>query len=66
LVEEAERSARGEEEQKEGEETEIDEVKDKDEDEIMADIVDEAIDETEAEENTPAKGISEPEALSSI
>jgi hypothetical protein len=32
----------------------------------MADNVDEAIDETEAEENTTAEGISEPEALSSI
>jgi hypothetical protein len=62
LVEEAERSAQGEEEQEEGEETEIDE----DEDEMMADDVDEAIDETEAEENTAAEGISEPEALSSI
>jgi hypothetical protein len=64
LVEEAKRSARGEEEQEEGEETEIDEVED--EDEIMADNVDEPIDETEAEENTTAEGISEPEALSSI
>jgi hypothetical protein len=32
----------------------------------MADDVDEAIDETEAEENTTAKGISELEALLSI
>jgi hypothetical protein len=32
----------------------------------MADNVDEAINETEAEENTTAKGISEPEALLSI
>jgi hypothetical protein len=64
LVEEAKRSAQGEEEQEEGEETEIDKVEDKDE--IMADNVDEPIDETEAEENTTAKGISEPEALSSI
>jgi hypothetical protein len=64
LVEEAKRSARGEEEQEEGEETEMDEVKDKDE--IMADNVNKAIDETEAEENTIAEGISEPEALSSI
>jgi hypothetical protein len=61
LVEEAERSVHGAEEQ-EGEETEIDEV----EDEMMADDVDEAIDETEAEENTTAEGIGEPEALSSI
>jgi hypothetical protein len=66
LVEEAERSARGEEEQEEGEETEIDKVEDEDEDKIIADNVDEAIDETEAEENTTAEGISEPEALSSI
>jgi hypothetical protein len=64
LVEEAERSAQGEEEQKEGEETEIDKVKDKDK--IMADDVDEAINETEAEENTTTEGSSEPEALSSI
>jgi hypothetical protein len=61
LVEEAERSVHGAEEQ-EGEETEIDEV----EDEMMADDVDETIDETEAEENTTAEGIGEPEALSSI
>jgi hypothetical protein len=32
----------------------------------MADNVDEAINETEAEENTAAEGTSEPEALSSI
>jgi hypothetical protein len=32
----------------------------------MADDVDEAINETEAEENTTAEGISEPEALLSI
>jgi hypothetical protein len=64
LVKEAKQSAQGEEEQKEGEETEIDKVKDKDE--IIADDVDEAIDETEAEENTTTKGSSEPEALSSI
>jgi hypothetical protein len=64
LVEEAERSAQGEEEQKEGEETEIDKVKDKDE--IIADDADKAIDKTEAEEDTTTKGISEPEALSSI
>jgi hypothetical protein len=32
----------------------------------MADNVDEAINETEAEENTTTKGISELEALSSI
>jgi hypothetical protein len=64
LVEEAERSARGEEEQEEGEETEIGKVEDKDE--IIADDVDEAIDKTEAEENTTAKGISKPEALLSI
>jgi hypothetical protein len=61
LVEEAERSVHRAEEQ-EGEETEIDEV----EDEMMADDVDETIDKTEAEENTTAEGIGEPEALSSI
>jgi hypothetical protein len=33
---------------------------------MMADDVDEVIDETEAEENITAEGISEPEALSSI
>ena len=33
---------------------------------MMADDVDEATDKTEAEENTTAKGISEPEALLSI
>jgi hypothetical protein len=33
---------------------------------MMADDVDEAIDETEAEENTTAKGIGELEALSNI
>jgi hypothetical protein len=64
LVEEAKRSAQGEEEQEEQEETEIGEVED--EDEIMADDVDEAINETEAEVNTTAKGIRELEALSSI
>jgi hypothetical protein len=64
LVEEAKRSAQGEEEQEEEEETEIDKVKDKDK--IIADDVDEAIDETEAEENTTAEGISKPEALLSI
>jgi hypothetical protein len=62
LVEEAKRSARGEEEQEEEEETEIDEVKD----EMMADDVDEVIDETGAEENTTAEGIGEPESLSGI
>jgi hypothetical protein len=36
------------------------------EDEIIADDVDEAIDETEIEEDRMAKGISEPETLSSI
>jgi hypothetical protein len=64
LVEEAKRSAQREEEQEEGEETEIDKVKDKDE--IIADNVDKAINKTEAEENTTAEGISEPEALLSI
>jgi hypothetical protein len=64
LVKEAERSAQGEEEQEEGEETEIDKVKDKDE--IIADNVDEAINKTEAEENITAEGISKPEALLSI
>jgi hypothetical protein len=62
LVKEAERSAREEEEQEEREETETA----KDEDEIIADNIDEAIDETEAEENTTAEGTSEPEALLSI
>jgi hypothetical protein len=61
---EAKKSARGEEEQKEGEETEIDKVKD--EDEIMADDVDKAIDETEAEENTTTKTSSKLEVLLSI
>jgi hypothetical protein len=64
LVEEAERSARGEEEQEEEEETEIDEVEDKDE--VMADDVEEAINEMETEENTTAECIGEPETLSSI
>jgi hypothetical protein len=36
------------------------------EEEIIADDVSEAIDETETEENTTAAGISEPETLSSI
>jgi hypothetical protein len=43
------------------EEMEVEEV----EDEIMADDVDEAIDETETEENTTVTGISEPETSSS-
>jgi hypothetical protein len=64
LVKEAKRSAQGEEEQEEGEETEIDKVEDKDK--IIADNVDEAINKTEAEENTTAKSISELEALLSI
>jgi hypothetical protein len=42
----------------------MDKVKDKNK--IIADNVDEAIDEIKAEENTTAKGISEPEALLSI
>jgi hypothetical protein len=70
LVEEAKRSAQREEEQEEGEETETGKVKvkdkDKDKDKIIADNVNEAINETEAEENTTVEGISEPQALSSI
>jgi hypothetical protein len=64
LVEEAQRSARGEQEQEEeeGEEMEVEEV----EEEMIADDVDEAINETETEENTTAAGISEPETLSGI
>jgi hypothetical protein len=68
LVEEAKRSAQREEEQEEGEETETGKVKvkDEDKDKIIADNVNKAINKTEAEENTTAKGISELEALSSI
>jgi hypothetical protein len=64
LVEEAQRSARREQEQEEeaGEEMEVEEV----EEEMIADDVDEAINETETEENTTAAGISEPETLSGI
>ena len=66
MVEEAQRSARGEgeQEEEEGEEIEVEEV----EEEIIADDVNEAIDETETEteENITAAGISEPETLSSI
>jgi hypothetical protein len=52
----------GEEMEVEGEEMEVEEV----EDEIIEDDFDEAINETEAEENTTTKGIGKPEALSSI
>jgi RecQ family ATP-dependent DNA helicase len=62
LAEEAKRIAEGEEEGEEEEEMEVEEV----EDEIMADDVNEAIDEMETEEDRAAEGISEPETLSSI
>ncbi|CAN9334787.1 unnamed protein product [Alternaria alternata] len=58
LVEETKRIAGEEEEKEEEEEMEVEEV----EDEIMADDVDEM----ETEEDRTAKGISEPETLSSI